>query len=691
MRSWQDALKSALFICLNGLSSLHFLMMSIVFLFITAIFSTFGKWSISKKNSTRSNGNSLKGHTLATNPLIIAVAVISLGLILVVPFYIPYIYLAWTHQIGPRPLPDYVIANSDDLLSFNQLPGIFAPLLLLGYCLTPKRMHTRLFSCVAVNAVGAFILSKGPMLIVNGASTFVPLPYCALLVLPIFNCLRAPYRFLLLGEFFFAVLAGLSVYAVVVFTAQKFRIAKALIHPAAALILAGVILIPIDYALQPMFGNKVQSPSEIAPCYKWLAKAPDTTIVAEYPRDFGVFKSKDLGATPLDGDDALYTYMSCFHWHRIINGAASYYPASLDPFAGYNIDSLPCPSSLENLAALGVTHIFVHLKPLPSNLGHILFEFTSALHPDTMSDTIVVPLDSIRQRIEAKNATGKQLVCVSSMDKAELGLPAGTKVRLALPVQYGGAIWTNTRPNFSEKFKVSWTRNEGSRQDYKSTMECFLPPILRSGVKDAATCLMQTPEQPGEYVLECTSAPAWLEAFKIPVNLVASRVTSSGNAAPSPKAKLAFASPIEITGTSGPSRTQIRITNTGKIPLLEQAQIHLNLSNLFGDLSAGKILRPADAWYSAFVTGDKVEVRPEWIDGNGKTCVVELNGNAILPAPLYPGTTIEMPITLFAPSEPGNYKLRLHLELEKILKTCLKGASRTQPVDLAIIEHDVKL
>ena len=87
------------------------------------------------------------------------------------------------------------------------------------------------------------------------------------------------------------------------------------------------------------------------PIYEFLARLPPG-VVAEFP-------VPPKNAVP--GPDARYTYMSTFHWKKLVNGYSGYYPPSyLQRLDG--LQSFPDASSLEILRRTGVSYVIVHLS-----------------------------------------------------------------------------------------------------------------------------------------------------------------------------------------------------------------------------------------------------------------------------------------------------------------------------------------
>ena len=76
----------------------------------------------------------------------------------------------------------------------------------------------------------------------------------------------------------------------------------------------------------------------------------------------------------------------------------------------------------------------------------------------------------------------------------------------------------------------------------------------------------------------------------------------------------------------------------------------------------------------------QVSLGNHWLDGDGKT-VINDDGRSALLRDLKPGETVELPLTVNAPSVPGNYILEIDMLQEGVSWFGLAGS---QPIKLPV-------
>ena len=113
---------------------------------------------------------------------------------------------------------------------------------------------------------------------------------------------------------------------------------------------SAIVLIPLllaEYWVAPV--KLVPYQNQAPALYSWLARQPPG-IVAEFPMP---------STANLPGRDAVYSYMSTFHWKPLLNGYSGYYPRSylarLD-----RLEKFPDFQALESLRDDDVTYVIVH-------------------------------------------------------------------------------------------------------------------------------------------------------------------------------------------------------------------------------------------------------------------------------------------------------------------------------------------
>ena len=111
-----------------------------------------------------------------------------------------------------------------------------------------------------------------------------------------------------------------------------------------------IVLIPLllaEYWVAPV--RLVPYHNQAPALYSWLARQP-RGIVAEFPMP---------SSTNLPGRDAVYSYMSTFHWKPLLNGYSGFYPRfyleRLD-----RLEKFPDSRAIESLRDENVTYVVVH-------------------------------------------------------------------------------------------------------------------------------------------------------------------------------------------------------------------------------------------------------------------------------------------------------------------------------------------
>ena len=261
-------------------------------------------------------------------------------------------YLAASRQVGRRPTDeitkfsaqprDYLVATPDnriygDVFDNPQerrlFPGIVAVLLAIAAVFPRPRTRAAVVYLIALAA--AFEMSLG----------FHGYMYRFLYEhVPAFAGLRVLAR---LGIFVIAFLAILA--------AHGYATLHDAVPPSARRALAVVIscVLLLEYSVSPL--QLVRYDNTAPPVYEFLARLP-SGVVAEFP-----VPQKNT----VPGPDARYTYMSTFHWKKLVNGYSGYYPPSyLRRLDG--LQSFPDSSSLEILRRTGVSYVIVHLSSYES-------------------------------------------------------------------------------------------------------------------------------------------------------------------------------------------------------------------------------------------------------------------------------------------------------------------------------------
>jgi len=261
-------------------------------------------------------------------------------------------YLAASKQVGRRTTTeivqfsahpyDYLAATPDNRIygaavdsppERRLFPGIVA--VLLAVVAVFPRPRTRAAVVYLIASAAAFELSLG----FNGYLYRFLHEH-----VPVFGGLRVPARF---GIFVVVFLAILAAYG---HAALQDALRPAYRH-AFAVLVSCVLL--VEYSVSPL--QLVPYENASPPVYEFLARLP-SGVVAEFPVPL---------KNTIPGPDARYTYMSTFHWKKLVNGYSGYHPRSyvrrLD-----GLQSFPDASSLEILRQTGVSYVVVHLSSYES-------------------------------------------------------------------------------------------------------------------------------------------------------------------------------------------------------------------------------------------------------------------------------------------------------------------------------------
>jgi hypothetical protein len=261
-------------------------------------------------------------------------------------------YLAASSQVGRRTTDeivkfsaqphDYLVATPDNRIygdvfegppERRLFPGLVAVLLAIVAVFPRPRTRSAVVYLIAL--VAAFELSLG----------FHGYMYRFLNEhVPVVAGLRVLARF---GIFVIAFLAILA--------AQGYATLHDRVRPSfrrAFAVLVSCVLL-LEYSVSPL--QLVPYENTRPPVYEFLARLPPG-VVAEFP-----VPQKNT----VPGPDARYTYMSTFHWKKLVNGYSGYYPPSyLRRLDG--LQSFPDASSLEILRRTGVNYVIVHLSSYES-------------------------------------------------------------------------------------------------------------------------------------------------------------------------------------------------------------------------------------------------------------------------------------------------------------------------------------
>jgi hypothetical protein len=187
--------------------------------------------------------------------------------------------------------------------------------------------------------VYGFVLLLSIAVTLGPPASLWPLVYS----LPVFNFIRVPSRFTILGLLALAVLAGIGFDRLVSRFAPKARRTSSLI--------VGALLV-VEFAAIPL--PAVPYHLDIPAADRWVARQPTPFVIAEVP----VTTSERLHSS--------YMLHAMAHWQKTVHGYSGIRPA-LHEVLYDELRSFPGGGSLQHLVGLGVTHVIVHTSWFPSD------------------------------------------------------------------------------------------------------------------------------------------------------------------------------------------------------------------------------------------------------------------------------------------------------------------------------------
>ena len=202
----------------------------------------------------------------------------------------------------------------------------------------------------------AFIFSFGPYFIIG--ETLIPNIYLLFYkFVPFFNSLRAPSRFMVMGFFSMAILAG---FAAKYLVGKLSAFAKASVDKGKlgrlGVILGLVFLISLEY--QHNLVPPLEIKPEVKSFYQWLDKQPQINVILELPIANELSNYPALFRSYFD--DSKYLLYALDHDKRLINGNAAYNPPQRTELGRSLTINFPTQNKLDQLKKMGVDAIIVH-------------------------------------------------------------------------------------------------------------------------------------------------------------------------------------------------------------------------------------------------------------------------------------------------------------------------------------------
>jgi hypothetical protein len=400
-----------------------------------------------------------------------------------IPFYYPMLKLMQYGTITPRPGISCQIANSADLLSvfdptgrmLTHPPVVVGVGLLLILCslLTLRSPQTKI---AWANFLLISALALGPLLKFADHCLFVPGPYAVLMLLPGFNVMRAPERFLIAAALFAGLLAAIGF-------AQLLAKFDRLNSSRLRWILAGgvaLIVVAQNGMWSAKYSSEVVSQDNMPLVYKWLAKQPANTVCLEYP----------------DQNDRDALLASTFHWRRLVNGHSSFWPRIAYPYEARIFNELPSRFGFADLEALGV-NFFISRRPNVSAQQWNTLQAVADQHKGFLvGDALVIPI----KPAQLSKINGAQILW--SLSDAPLQLPPGAKVNISAAINLAGTF-RDDHYGEGQKMPLKWTDSSGNARVLQARL--FMPAAAAHNSAEPVELIATTPSIEGAFdVSSCT-------------------------------------------------------------------------------------------------------------------------------------------------------------------------------------------
>jgi hypothetical protein len=218
--------------------------------------------------------------------------------------------------------------------------------------------------------VAAALLALGPRILSAGRPVGMGPYYWLFALLPGFDGIRVPARYLMLVACFLAVLAGLG--AATLLSRLTRRSAIALITAASVVILAEAWVAPMatntrlvarGYEFTP---RELFTGAEMGPLYQFIRDTPGTVVLIEFPF----------------GDPAyeiLATYYAGYHRRPLVNGYSGFFPETYLRRATF-LDHIPfdLETAMKSVQSSGATHAIVHEGAFPDGRGHEITDWLTS-------------------------------------------------------------------------------------------------------------------------------------------------------------------------------------------------------------------------------------------------------------------------------------------------------------------------
>jgi hypothetical protein len=505
--------------------------------------------------------------------------------------------------------------------------------------LKPK---ARLLPVALAGFIFALVMSLGPFLKIFDKPTFLPLPYCLLMVLPGFNMLRSPARILLLGSFWWSTLVAISYLSVIPIIRKQF---PARYKSTVSLIFA-VATSLLFFAQSSGSVIPFRAADRLSPAYAWLnANTPKETVIAEIPIDSA-------------WDSACYAAALMSHWRKTVNGYSSYCPRSYYPTIEEVLSSVPDRAAVADLSKLGVDYLFVHKSKVSQNTVNVCKRLPGSRDFD---DILVAPLASLRANVSLAPAA-EQLKL--SLGSGTVKLPQNSKVSMVCET-FSNRDWQNHVPNKPVTAVMQWQPVDHASRPFQSTCSIQIPLLLTANTPCGTDIVFSTPHT-GAYSVSLILNGSVISADNR-IEIVNNELLERGE----PKIRVTLSTPPTALYADTKSRINLSVANIGTTVLSTSVRQRIAGSKLFD----GKSTNLREIFNRVVIRTGTPSINCAWLDSTGKTIMSE--EKSLYFANLYPGANADFATAIAVPKTTGHYRFVVSLVSGALRETDDSGKTRT--------------
>jgi hypothetical protein len=581
-------------------------------------------------------------------------------LIVLIPFHLPY-YMAQRQWGFSTSLQECIYWAADPLLNFFNPPYLFnkaylglvdtyfprvrhplnqqmlfpglvlCSLIVAGSLRIAKGLSVsrplqlqRLFRLVLVSSL---LLSLGPFLVILGEDTGIPLPYLFFYhLLPGFQAMRVPGRFVLMGMLGASVLAALGFMRVVEFL-QCRRSYRQLwprgLKGLLAFLWMGLFLAELGFKALPL--GSIPTGQDIPEVYRWLATRQVEGPIVEVPLGQSFWKALE------------YMYFSTYHWLPLVNGSSRFLPPT---HAQLNSElfALPSRKAAALLSAIGVKGLVLHtdqLEPQEAARWHNADLADSGLEEVIRFGTDVVyklsPVRAVHQ-LHVELALPDQ-----PAPNEPVQLPRNSLLKLRLLAQSSDhAVWTPPSLLAGIQARIEW-EEQRTRKRLIQQRHVELPIAISAEETRSIILPVRAPASPAHYTVAVSLPSLGVKTATKHVRIMPSPYPESANSPRLLSAEYLLEFPPSEVITSRAIHVALEAMNTGRI-----------------------------AW-PATAKDDRGEVRLGWRWSKGpEEVLLKEEGRERLQYDVFPGQAYRFQTTINPPQEPGEYTLELGLVSELV-------------------------